>query len=227
MFDKDSINKIIEVVVADKNLDEITKRQILSYIESPTNLSSEISTISDILSSTNQFYQEIVSDFEKTGPNSQVEVILTKINARQNYYSARSMLYDYDSDLKESLDNTIKSILDEKNINYWKDRTTVTSLSQNYTQIIDLYNRGRYTEATPKIINAKSQVKKIIKEGIIEYTEETSYTYLIFVILGLFILIAIIFVFNKMKIKSSKKQKKKTHLNDDPEYLLNKRDPFR
>jgi hypothetical protein len=223
---KDSINNIIEVVVADKTLDETTKRLILSYIEAPSNLSSEISTISEYLSSTSQFYQEIVSEFERTGPNSTIDQFASKIKARQDFYLAKTALYSYDSELKDNLNNAINTMLSENNINYWKDKKTITELSQNYNQILELYNKGKYTEALPKITLAKSQVKKISKAGVIEIEQAADYTYLIFVVVGLFLLIAIIFLFKKLS-SPKKKNKKSKEDSTDPEYLLNKRDPFR
>jgi hypothetical protein len=117
-------------------------------------------------------------------------------------------------------------MLSENNINYWKDKKTITELSQNYNQILELYNKGKYTEALPKITLAKSQVKKISKAGIIEIEQATDYTYLIFVVVGLFLLIAIIFLFKKLS-SPKKKNKKSKEDSTDPEYLLNKRDPFR
>jgi len=224
---RESTSGIIEVVVADKVLDEPTKRMILSYTEAPTNLSSEINSISDWLSSTNQFYQGIVSEFEKTGPNSSVELLATKIKARQDFYNAKTALYSYDSELRDTLNNSIAYILNEKNIGFWKDTKTVTELNQNYNQIMDLYNKGRYTEAITKIAQAKSQVKKINREGIIEYEEETNYSYFIFAGSGLLLLLVIIYLFKKFG-KIQKKEKKKTKSgSNDPEYLLNRRDPFR
>ena len=222
---RDSVNDIIEAVVADKTQDEITKRTILSHIDAPNNLNSEISAISDYLSSTNQFYLGIVSEFEKTGVNSSTEILLTKIKARHDFYLTKSALYSYDSELKDNLNSQINYILNENNINYWKDRTTVKELSQNYNQIIDLYNKGRYSESLSKISQAKNQVKKITREGIIEYEEKTNYTYLIFTVSGLLLLLLIIFLFKKFgKIK---KVKTKKHIDEEPDFLRTKRDPFK
>lgn len=225
---KDSINSIIEVVVADKTLDETTKRMILSYIEAPNTLTSEIGQISESLSSTSQFYQTIVSEFERTGPNSTIEMFATKIKARQDFFLAKSGLYSYDSELKSSLNSAITYILNENNISYWKDRKTLSELNQNYTQIIELYNKGKYTESLPKIALAKTQVKKINKEGIIESEENVNYEYYIFAGAGLLLLLVIIFLFKRFgQIKKKGKSKKSKEDSTDPEYLLNKRDPFR
>ncbi len=225
---RDSINGIIEVVVADKNTDETTKNILLSYIEAPSTLSSEISSLSDWLSSTNQFYQDIVSEFEKTGPNSSIELLVAKLEVRHDYYTAKTALYSYDSDLKDNLSNIITSILSQQNAGTWKDTKTLSELSQNYAQIEELFNKGKYTEAIPRISLAKSQVKKIIKEGAQESFSEPNYDYLMFIGIALLVLVLFIILLRDIN-KKKKNRKKKNNVIDltDPEALLYKRDPFK
>jgi len=224
---RDSVNQIIEVIVS-ANIEDTTKKLILSYVEAPTNLSSEITIIFNSLSTTNQFYQEIVSEFERTGPNSTIEKTIIKLQARHSFYLAKSGLYGYDNDLNGNLNNAINYILNESTFAYWKDRKTVSELSQTYNQILDLYNKGRYTEVMPKITQARNQVRKINKEGFIEYEEKINYNYFIFAGSSLLILLLIMFFFKKYsnKKKQNKKKSGKDFLNDsDP--LFNKRDPFK
>lgn len=216
---KDSVSGIIEAVVADKTLDETTKRTILSYAEAPVSLSSEISSISEWLSSTNQYYQNIGSDFEKTGANSVVELFSAKLNARQDYHVAKSMLYGYDPDLKSVLNDSILNILNENNINFWKNEKTVLELNQNYTLILDNYNKGKYKETISLLSKAKSQVRLIQKEGFVEYEEEINYSYFIYSGLFLLVLLAVIFI---LKTKPKKKKSKK-----ETDISFNKNDPFK
>ncbi len=225
---RDSINEIIEVVVADKNTDETTKNILLSYIEAPSTLPSEISSLSDWLSSTNQFYQDIVSEFDKTGPNSSIELLVAKLAVRHDYYTAKTALYSYDSDLKDNLNNIITSILSQQNAGTWKDTKTLSELSQNYTQIEELFSKGKYTEAIPRISLAKSQVKKIVKEGTQEALSEPNYDYLMFVGIALLVLVLFIVLFKDIN-KKKKNRKKKSNVIalTDPETLLYKRDPFK
>ena len=156
---RDSTNEIVEVVVADKKLDETTKKIIMSYIEAPSNLNSSVATITDSLASTNQFYSLVIADFEKAGPNSPLEILQQTLETRQNYYIAKSLLYNYSADLKGTLDNSINHILSSENLNLWKDAKTVSELSQNYSQIKELYNKGRYEESISKIKLAKPKLK--------------------------------------------------------------------
>lgn len=223
---RDSTNEIIEVLVAEKKLDETTKKIIMSYIEAPSNLNSSIATITDSLASTNQFYSLVIADFGKAGPNSPIEILQQTLETRQNYYIAKSLLYNYRSDLKGTLDSAINQILSSENINLWKDTKTVSALSQNYSQIKDLYNKGRYEESISKIKLAKNQVQKIREEGIKEIETHDFTMYFVYIIVALIIILVGITAIKKIKIKKKPKQKEKSK-EIDPEYLFNRRDPFK
>ncbi len=224
---RDSTNEIVEVVVADKNLDESKKRAILSYIEAPTALSLDISTIADSVSSTNQVYANVISDFERIGPNSPLEIILHTLKSRQDYYIAKNLLYTTDSELKNTLDIAINQILNENSINLWKDTKTVTELSQNYAQIKDLYNKGRYKESTNKIKLAKTQVKKIREAGQISIETPDISNYVSYAIIGIIVVLGAIIFMKKLKLKTKKSKKEPISKEINPEYLLNRRDPFK
>lgn len=223
---RDSTNEIVEVVVADQKIDETTKKIIMNYIESPISLSSDISTITDSLASTNQFYSLVISDFEKAGPSSPLEILQQTLETRQNYYIANSLLYNINSDLKATLDDAINHILNSENINSWKDAKTVSELSQNYAQIKELYNKGRYEESISKIKLAKSQVKKITAAGqnIMEPPDFTNI--FIYIIIAVIVILGGIILVKKIKIKKRPKSKSKSK-EIDPEYLFNRRDPFK
>ncbi|MFA5746371.1 MAG: hypothetical protein WCX82_03350 [archaeon] len=221
----DSAIEIVEPVVADQKLDETTKNIIYSYTAAPTTLSSDIGTITDSISSTSVFYNSIISDFEKTGPTSKVEILKQILKSRQDYYNAKALLYNFDADLKSTLDESINYILGEEQINLWNDSKTVSDLSQNYSQLKEQYNKGRYLESITKIKLAKNQVKKIKEAGTIQLEDQDISNYLIYGIIALIAILGIIIFIKKSKIK---KKKTKTNSKEiDPEYLLNKRDPFK
>ena len=223
---RDSTNEIIEVVVADQKLDETTKKIIMNYIEAPTSLNSDISTITDSLASTNQFYSVVISDFEKAGPNSPLEILQQTLETRQNYFIAKSLLYNINSDLKGTLDDAINNILNSENINLWKDTKTVSELSQNYAQIKDLYNKGRYEESISKIKLAKNQVKKITSAGV-NVIETPDFTkYFIYIIIAIIVILGGLILIKNIKINKKPKLKSKSK-EIDPEYLFNRRDPFK
>ena len=223
---RDSTNEIVEVVVADKKLDETTKKIIMSYIEAPSNLNSSVATITDSLASTNQFYSLVIADFEKAGPNSPLEILQQTLETRQNYYIAKSLLYNYSADLKGTLDNSINQILSSENLNLWKDAKTVSELSQNYSQIKELYNKGRYEESISKIKLAKTQVKKIKETGVKEIETHDFTKYFIYIIVATIVILVGITLVRKIKIKKKPKQNTKSK-EIDPEYLFNRRDPFK
>lgn len=223
---RDSTNEIVEVIVADQKLDETTKKIIMSYIEAPNNLNGDISTITDSLASTNQFYSLVIADFEKAGPNSPLEILQQTLETRQNYYVAKSLLYNFNTDLKGTLDNSINQILNSENINLWKDTKTVSELGQNYAQIKELYDKGRYEESISKIKLAKNQVKKIKDAGLNEIQTQDFTKYFIYIIIATIVILVGIILVKKIKIKKKPKPKSKSK-EIDPEYLFNRRDPFR
>ncbi len=230
---RDSINLIITEIVSDKELDENTKRVILSYVEAPTNLSSDISLITQSISSTKSFYDPIVSELEKVGQNNKIDLMLKNFRSREDYIVAKSLLYDYDSDLKTTLDQKIQNILNPEIVNFYKDLETVRLLSSNYEQINDLYLKGRYTEAIPKIRLAKTQVQKIVSEGFNYQQDEPTVMKYYFLIVGFIIVVLIVLFINKDKIFSSKKKKenkqkpKEEKSNNTLDQLLERNDPFR
>lgn len=228
---RDSINIIISEVVSNEELDENTKRVILSYVESPTNLSSDISLITQSVSSTKSFYDPIVSDLERSGENSKINEMLNNFRAREEYILAKSLLYDYDTDLKTSLDQKIKNILNPDIVNFYKDIETVTKLSSNYDQINDLYSKGKYTEAIPKIKTAKTQVQKIVAEGFNYQQEEPLVTKYYFIIVGVSIVLLIVLFINKDKIFKPKKKKPKPKSPEKEinslDSLMERNDPFK
>jgi hypothetical protein len=223
---RDATNEIVEVVIADQKLDETTKKIIMNYTEAPGSLSTDISTIVDSVSSTNQFYSSVISDFDRVGPNSPLEILQETLISRQDYFIAKSLLYNFDNDLKSTLDNAINNILNSENINFWKDTKTVSELSQNYAQIKELYNKGRYTESISKIKIAKNQVKKINAAGITQLETQDISKYIIYLIIVIIVILGTIILVKQIRTKSKKKPKKTTK-EIDPEYLLNRRDPFR
>lgn len=223
---RDATNEIVEVVIADQKLDDTTKKIIMNYTEAPNTISTDISTIVDSVSSTNQFYLQVISDFERVGPNSPLEILQETLGSRQDYFIAKSLLHNYDSELKGTLDNSINHILSSQNINLWKDTKTVSELSQNYAQIKELYNKGRYQESINKIKLAKNQVKKINSAGIIEIETQDVSNYLIYFIIAIILILGTIILIKKIKIKKHKKPRKQNK-EIDPEFLLNRRDPFR
>lgn len=223
---RDATNEIVEVVIADQKLDETTKKIIMNYTEAPGSLSTDISTIVDSVSSTNQFYSSVISDFDRVGPNSPLEILQETLISRQDYFIAKSLLYNFDNDLKSTLDNAINNILNSENINFWKDTKTVSELSQNYAQIKELYNKGRYTESTSKIKLAKNQVKKITAAGITQLETQDISKYLIYLIIGIIVILGTIILVKQIRTKSKNKPKRATK-EIDPEYLLNRKDPFR
>jgi len=222
---RDSTNEIVEVIVAEQKIDETTKRVVLSYIEAPTTLSSDISTITDYLSSANQFYSIAISDFEKIGPNSTIEVLQQTLTSRQDYFIAKKLLYSYDSELKDNLDNYINYILNSENINLWKEAKTVSELSQNYAQLKELYNKGRYQESISKIKLAKTQVIKIKTSGIDAINTNDVSRYVIYSIIIIIVILGSIILFKKIKFKPKKPKQKYKDI--DPNYLLKRKDPFR
>lgn len=222
---RDSTNEIVESVIADQKLDDTTKKIIMSYTEAPSTLNSDISTIADRLASTSQFYSLVISDFEKAGPNSPLEILQETLYTRQNYYAAKSLLYSYNIELKGTLDNAINIILSSENINLWKDTKTVSELNQNYSQIKTLYNSGKYEETISKIKLAKNQVKKINEAGLIAIETPNFTKYFIYIIVGLILIFGAIILIKNIKIKKRTKTKSKSK-EIDPEYLFNKRDPF-
>lgn len=229
---RDSINLIISEVVSNEELDENTKRVVLSYVESPTNLSSDISVITQSVSSTKSFYDPIVLELERSGENSKINEMLNNFRAREEYIVAKSLLYAYDSDLKTSLDQKIKNILSPEVVNFYKDLETVTKLSSNYEQINDLYSKGKYTEAIPKIKTAKTQVTKIVTEGFNYQQEEPMVIKYYFIIVGVSIVLLIILFINKDKIFKPKKKKPKTISLEKKEVnsldsLMERNDPFK
>jgi len=173
----------------------------------------------------NLFLSIVISDFEKTGPTSKVEVLKQILKSRQDYYTAKSLLYNYDSELKNTLDSAITSVLSEDNINLWSDNKTVSDLSQNYSQLKELYNKGRYLESVSKIKLAKNQVKKIKDAGTIKIENQDISNYLIYTIIAIIIILGIIILIKKSKTK--KKKAKPGFKETDSEDILNKRDPFR
>ncbi len=221
-----SINNITEAIVSDSEVDENTKMIISGYISAPPNLSKDISNIQERLSSTNFFYSEIINNFLKIGENNSAIVAKNNFLSRQDYVQVVDLLYTYDSDLKNTLDNIVLGILDDNRYPYWKDKTTLSNLERNYQEIQNLLNRKRYSETIQKIKLLKSQAIKLEKEGFVDMSDvKQSYDY--YVVVSVLILIVILFVVIKPKKKNKTKTKVLKKNKKDVLETFNKKDPFK
>jgi hypothetical protein len=220
-----SINKITEKIVSETEISETTKMVISGYVSAPPSLSKDISNIQEKLSSTNFFYLGIVNEMLKVGESNVAIIALNNFLSRQNYVEVVSLLYDYDSELKNTLDNVVISILDDNTYPYWKNKTTLEALKKNFDEINNLVSKKRYSEALPKIKLLKSQAIKIESDGFIDISDVNQgfnyYGVIIAVVFILFLVIVLKNLKNKPK-KPKKKNLKKNILNN-----FDKKDPFK
>ncbi len=226
---QNSINKITEAIVAEKEINETTKMIISGYVAAPPNLSKDISNIQERISSTHFFYNAIIADYSKIGENNPAIEAKNNFLSRQNYVKVNTLLYERDSDLKNTLDNIVRLILDETRYPYWKDRQTLSNLEENYEEINNLIDRKRHLEAIPKIKLLKSQAIKIENEGFVDISDvQEGYDY--YIVFVVIILLVLLFLLLKKK-KPSKKKKSKNQkpLKKSKDVLdsFKEKDPFK
>ncbi len=207
----DSISNITTTVVASDKLSDSDKQSIISFIAPPSSLSSDVSQIYDYVSSTYLFYSTI---YNFVNVPSNLNLFIDNFVSRKQNIDAKSLLYDYDSNFPNyrNLDEAIQFILNPDNKPYWVEQGTVDALYAKYVQINELYTKGKYQEAIPKIMDAKLKAKYILNNGFIEETQGYSINWYL-VGVGIVLLIFLIFLFVRKKKKSgssaSKKQKGK------------------
>lgn len=224
---QNSVNSIIEAIVADTEVEENTKMIIQGYVSAPRDLSRDITSIQDRISTTHFFYTDIINDILKTGDNNPAILALNNFISRQDYVTVKQKLYTHDSDLKNSLDNFVITILDSHRYPYWKDRTTLESLEKNYQEINDLVSRNRYSEAISKITLLRSQAIKIESEGFIDVSD-VQYGFDYYILVAIIILLVILFLIVKKKNPKKRitSKKEKTNKKDILDSFNNK-DPFK
>ncbi len=223
---QNSVNSIIEVIVAEPDVDENTKMIIQGYVSTPRDLSRDISNIQDRLSSTQAFYSEIVSEILKSGDNNPAIIALNNFISRQDYVAVNKKMYGRDETLRNTLDNFVIGILDEYRYPYWKDRDTLEKLEINYQEINTLISRNRYSEALPKINLLKSQALKVEEEGFIDISDvQQGFDYYLLIV----VIILIVFLFIVIKKKPKKKSLNKKEPSKKKEVLssFNSKDPFK
>jgi hypothetical protein len=223
---QNSVNLIIETIVADTQVEENTKMIIQGYVSAPRDLSRDISYIQERTSSTHFFYKNIIDEILKSGDSNPTNMLLNNLISRQDYVVVNQKLYVYDDDLKNSLDNFVQTILDSHRYSYWKDRITLEDLEKNYQEINNLINRKRYLEATSKITLLKSQAIKIESEGFIDVSNvQQSFDYYLLIA----VVLLLVFLFFVIKKKPSKKKIKKKDKSNQKDFLesFNSKDPFK
>jgi hypothetical protein len=205
----DATDNTTKIVVSSTELSDDEKRSILNFIAIPNNLNSEITFIYDSLSSTNQFYSDIVTTIENTTNNKGLMLYYNNFLSRQDYVITNSLLYDFDSDFPkyDNLDTVLKIIVAPENKIYWKAQEDVESITSEYTVIKELYSKGQYKDAINKIKSIRTKAKNVLSEGYIEYQEETSKLYYWFAG-GIILVIIIIIIVRKGRAKNNDKSKK-------------------
>jgi len=230
----DSANELTSIIVADNSIDDSSKRMLLSYISAPSSLSSEIGQIYDSISSTSQFYSSISLVTTSISGKNNLTTYLSNLMTRRDYVTAKSMLYDYDSDFKgyNNLDTVIQTITASDNEMYWLDQEDVQSIKHVYPEINDLYSKGKYTEAIPKINQAKALARKIISDGFVQFESSTSSTGYYILAGGLLLIVILIIIIVRHRSKkefdgySLSVKRTKFAKKESADDLLGIRDPF-
>ena len=210
----DATDNATKVIVANKQLTNDEKSSILNFIASPTTLNSEVSFIYDSLSSTNTFYSTMVVTTASTTENKGLMIYYNNFISRMDYVTAKSMLYDFDSDFPryDNLDSVVTVILDSTNRLNWKAQEDADALYSEYTVVKELYSKGDYKNVIPKIKSIKTKAKNILSEGFIEYDTTTSSIY--YWLAGGIILVLIIVIISR-NIRKKNQEKNKNKKSDD------------
>jgi len=205
-----AVDTSTKAIVASSDLSDDDKRSILSFISAPTNLNSEITFIYDSLSSTNKFYSDIVLTVGNTTNNKGLMLYYNNFISRQDYVTAKSLLFDFDSDFPKysNLDSVLQVIVNPDNIIYWQVQDDVTTIISEYTIIKEQYEKGQYKEVIKKIPGIKSKAKNVLAEGYIVYENDTSVLYYWFAGGIIFVIILIIIV-RKIQSRNRKNRPKK------------------
>ena len=206
----DAIDNTTKIIVANKQLSDDEKRSILNFISAPTTLNSEVSFIYDSLSSTNIFYSNLILATNTTNENKGLMIYYNNFISRMDFVTAKSMLYDFDSDFPryDNLDSVINVVLDPTNRINWNAQEDVDALYSEYTQIKELYSKGRYKEVIPKIKSIKTKTKNILVEGFIEYDTTTSSLYY-WLASGIILVILVVIISRNIRRKNQLKNKQK------------------
>ena len=212
----DSTDTATKVIVASKQLSDEDKRSILGFITPPSSLNSEITFVYDSLSSTNKFYSDIVLTISNTTNNKGLMLYYNNFISRQDYVTAKSMLYDFDSDFPkyDNLDSVLQVIVNPENKIYWQAQDDVDSITSEYTIIKEQYSKGQYKDVITKIKSIKAKAKNVISEGYVVYQEKTSTLYYWFAG-GIVFVIIIIIIARKIIAKNQKNKGKKERNKDD------------
>ena len=212
----DSIDTATKVIVASDGLSDDDKRSILSFIGAPTSLNSEITFIYDSLSSTNKFYSDIVLTVSNTTNNKGLMLYYNNFLSRQDYVTAKSMLFDFDSDFPKynNLDSVLQVIIDPTNIIYWQAQDDVGTITSEYTLIKEQYAKGQYKDVIKRLPGIKSKAENVLTEGYVVYQDETSTLYYWFAG-GIILVILIIIIVRRINFKNKRnKPKKEKNKND-------------
>ena len=212
----DATDTATKVIVASTQLSDEDKRSILGFITPPSSLNSEVTFIYDSLSSTNKFYSDIVVTISNTTNNKGLMLYYNNFISRQDYVTAKSMLYDFDSDFPKynSLDNVLQVIVDPENIVYWKAQEDADAITSEYTIIKEQYTKGKYKDVINKIKSIRIKAKNVLSEGYVIYEEKTSTLYYWFAGSIAFIIIIII-IARKINAKNIKNKGKRERSKDD------------
>ncbi len=217
---QNSTNLITEKVVANNELDQITKNMIINYASSPLSLSSEISTIYDSLSKTNSFYNPIVNSLLKTGDNNPINLQVHNFLARSDLVKVNAILYGFDAELNGSVDEVSKYVLSSELNELWVDQESVKRVKTSYLEVTKLYEDKDYSLIINKVNYLKLQLKKVIKSGSEIKESENNFDFETkhYLITGIAIVLILLLIY---LINKNKKKKRYTKVVNN-----NKKDPF-
>jgi hypothetical protein len=148
-----------------------------------------------------------------------IENFVLNLETRQEKNNAWKIIYSTDEDIRRvnpninTLEAAANTILDEDNVNFWKNQESVKALRANWRQTQQTYNNGVYNSSVEFARSSKRNVLDILRDGFLDFEEEPIDQLIINIIILLIILIVGIFLFEKFYLN-----KKKNDIIEDDEY---------
>ncbi|MDD3084209.1 MAG: hypothetical protein PHP82_04255 [Candidatus ainarchaeum sp.] len=177
------------------------------FYNSIAKLPNEVILLNNVFSRANEtqtFTQEIFNSTKN------IENFVLNLETRRQRNEAWKAIYGNDEDIRKinpainSLEEAAEIILDEANVNYWKNQDSISALKINWRQTQEKYNNGIYTSAIEFAKSAKNNVLNILEDDFIEIEDELPTELIINIIIILIVLIIGIFLFEKFYLKKKK-----------------------
>ncbi|MDD4251389.1 MAG: hypothetical protein PHX27_04325 [Candidatus ainarchaeum sp.] len=185
---------------------EITANQ-KEFYNNIAKIPNETAALNNIFSRANDTQEFTTRIFNST---KNIENFVLNLETRKTRNNAWKVIYGTDNDLKKinpainSLQEAAETILDEKNVGYWKNQDSINALKVNWRQAQEKYNNGVYITAIEFAKSAKTNSTNILKDGFNEEENIVPTDLITNIIIGLIILIIGIFLFEKFYLNKKK-----------------------